>query len=128
MGMEAGDLRAESPSLHDLDVQAEAMDAAQRSRDGVFWWRCHVLDTACAWGRNDSQQCGQHRAHAPSHRVRDVAPVDRAWPLADTAVCHQAAGESRVPPGFLFAQHVPTVEARSDDLAREESGQSRVSV
>jgi hypothetical protein len=95
-----------------LLILAETVDAGQRSPDAVFWWRCHVLDIACAWDNCDSLRCGPHRAHAPSHHARGVAPVDRAWLLADNAACHQAAGESPVPQNFLFALHVPTVEER----------------
>lgn len=38
--------------------------------------------------------------------------MDRAWPLADNAVCRQVVEESPVLQGFLFALHVPSVEDR----------------
>ena len=73
---------------------------------------CHVLDMAFVRDRSDSQQYGLHRARAPSHRVRGIAPVDRALLLADNAACRQPGGESLVPPGFLLALHAPTAADR----------------
>jgi hypothetical protein len=85
----------------------------------VFWWRCHVLDIECVRDSSDSQRSGQHRVQALSHRVRGVAPVDRALLPADNAACRQPGGESLVPPGFLLALHAPTARARSDGPAGE---------
>ena len=61
---------------------------------------------------SDSQRCGPHKPHAPSHHVRGVAPVDRALPLEDNGACRQPEGESRVPPDFLPAPHAPSVVGR----------------
>ncbi len=114
MGMEAGDLRAERETVDDLGVQAVARDAAQRSHDGVFWWRCHVLDTVCAWDRRDSQQYGRSRARAAFHRVRVVVPAGRGWLPVDSAACHWVEAQSALLPGFLHEPGVPIAEARSD--------------
>src|SRR6266702_3003814 len=111
----------------------------------IFW--CHIrqgiqdrADTTLFFG--GGAMSPTLRAHGTATTVSDAGSIEQthrpivfaasvlwrdAWPLADNAAGHQAAGASPVPPSFLFAQHVPAVEARSDELAKEGSGQSSAS-
>ncbi len=112
MGTGVNGLRAERKAVNDLRMQAGAVDAAQHSHDEVFWWRCHVLDTACAWDTRESQQCGRSRARGVFHRVRGVVLVGRGWLPVDSAACHWVEAQSALLPGFLHEPGVPTAGDR----------------
>jgi hypothetical protein len=115
--MGADDLRAAMEVVDDLRGQAGTVDAAQRSPDEVFWWRRHVLDTACAWDRRGSRQDGRSRARAACHRVRGVVPVGRVLLPADSKAGHWVEAQSSLLPSFPHEPHAPTAEARPEGSA-----------
>jgi hypothetical protein len=93
-------------------AQMGAVDAAPRSRDEAFWWRCHALDTACVGDTRDSRQYGQNRARGAFHRVLGVVLVGRGWLPVDSGACHWVEAQSALLPGFPHELRVPTAGVR----------------